>query len=102
MRNSSQRHCINPSSSKTRHRIYPEQRGDMKPMQKPTQGPACVITKSFRPGEVWGKLWVNHARMSEIVLELGPRRNFPLGKDWQGREASFSSFSLVHGAWSQP
>lgn len=61
-----------------------------------------IVTKSFKPGEVWGELWVNCARMSEITLELGPGRNFPLGKDCQGLEAAFSSFLLMHGAWPQP
>lgn len=61
-----------------------------------------VLTKSFRPGEVWGELWVNRAHVSEIMLELGLRRNFPLGEDWQGLEVSFSSFLLMHRAWSQP
>ena len=37
-----------------------------------------VVTKSFRPGEIWSELWVNCAYMSEIALE---GRNFPLGKD---------------------
>lgn len=48
------------------------------------------------------ELRVNCACMSEIMLELGPGRNFPLGEDWQGLEVSFSSFPLMHGAWPQP
>lgn len=61
-----------------------------------------IVTKSFRPGEVWGKFRVNCARMSEITLELRPEINFPSGKDCQGLEAAFSSFPLVHGARPQP
>lgn len=36
MKNSGQRHFINPSPSKIRHCIYLDQWGDMRPMHKPT------------------------------------------------------------------
>lgn len=41
---------------------------------------------------IWGDLWVNHACISETVLELGLGINFPSGKDWQSMEVPFSSF----------
>lgn len=59
-----------------------------------------VVAKYLHQVKIWDDLWVNHACISETVLELGLGINFPLGRDWQSTETSFPS-PPVQRAWSQ-